>query len=196
MSWTPYDRDRPKKFIEKAIKLFKERDGRVIVEIGCNRMKLNHPIEENNHQCCCDGHSSVLLAQAGGVFYTCDINPDAIKITTEAIQHFPHVNIVLKDGVKFLRNFPMNIDLLFLDFIDVDLPGCAEKHLAAYKAVKRRLHEKTVVIIDDCDVSFVDGKLQPFVEEFGGKGRLLVPHMISEGWKVLEKGRCVILIKE
>ena len=196
MSWTPYDRDKPKPFIDEAIKLFDERKGKVICEIGCMRMRLKHPVDEENHECCCDGHSSLLFARTGKEFYSVDINPKAVALTLEHVNSYRATTEVLcQDGIGFLFGFGKPIDLLFLDGWDVDLNDCAEKHVEAYKAAKHRLHDKSVVIIDDTDVEIRDHNLQPIKEGYGGKGRLLVPLMIKEGWKVHRSGRCTILIK-
>lgn len=194
--WNPYMRDRPKKFIEEAIRLFNERNGKTIIEIGCMRMKINHPIEENHHDCCCDGHSSLLFARTGAVFFSCDIDQRAVSLAREYTKGYPNTNILFKDGIKFLRNFGKPVDLFFIDGWDVDLPNCAEMHAKAYEAAKKKLHKNSVVIIDDTDVDIVDGKLMPVpIELSGGKGRLLVPLMVKDGWKIKMRGRCTILIQ-
>jgi len=195
MSFNPYERDRPKKYIDEAIRIFNERNGKTIVEIGCNRMRLTHPIEENHHECCCDGHSTLILSRTGQTLFSCDIDPRAVELAQETVQSYPKARVLMKDGIKFLRNFGVKIDLLFLDAWDVDHPKCAEKHLEAYDVCKRVLHKDSVVIIDDTDVDIINGKLQPTALEYGGKGRLLVPKMIEDGWKVLMKGRCTLLCR-
>jgi hypothetical protein len=195
MSWTPYDRDRPKKFIDETIRIFNERDGKTIIEIGCMRMRITHPIEENHHQCCCDGHSSLLFARTGKTFYSCDVDPKSVRLAAEAIQSYPNSRVLVKDGIKFLQDFGDKIDLFFLDAWDVNHPQCAEKHLEAYNTAKKVLHANSVVLIDDTDVDIVDKKLQLTKLEYGGKGRLLVPKMVEDGWKVIMKGRCTLLCR-
>jgi len=197
MSWTPLDREPPFAYIREAIRLFNERGGKIIIEIGCMRQRFDHPIEVEPEDCPTrlDGHSTVHYAATDAIFFSCDINPQAVELAKEYTQSRKNTRILQKDGIKFLRNFGKKIDLLSLDFIDVGQPGCAEKHLEAYNACKRVLHEKTVVIIDDCDCDFINGKLQPINSGFGGKGRLLLPKMLKDNWKVHREGRCVILIK-
>ena len=199
MSWTPLDREAPFRYIRRAIELFQERKGNTIVEIGTIRQRFNHPIEEEPEDCPSrlDGHATMHYANVPGAsFWSCDIDAKALRLAREYTAGMGHVTIVGQDGIKFLRNFPVFIDLLSLDFVDVDLPNCAMAHMEAYKVAKPKLRKRTVVIIDDCDVSFIDGKLQPAVEEFGGKGSMVVPRMIKDGWKVVDKGRCVILVRE
>jgi len=197
MSWTPLDRKAPFEFIREAIRLFTERKGKVIIEIGCMRQRFDHPIEEEPEDCPTrlDGHSTVHYAATDAIFYSCDVNPGAVELAKEYTQSRTNTRILMKDGIKFLKNFGRKIDLLSLDAWDVDLSDCAEKHLEAYEACKRVLHKDTVVIIDDTDVSIIDGKLQPVKEGYGGKGRLLVPKMIEDGWRVVRSGRCTILVK-
>jgi hypothetical protein len=195
MSWTPYDRDKPKPFIEKAIELFTQRGGKVILEIGNMRMRLNHPIEENHHKCCCDGHSSVFFARTGCEFYSVDNDYWACEITKEYTKDWPKTRVLCKDGIKFLKNFGKKLDLLFLDGWDVDHPDTAQLHLEAFKIASRVLHEKSIVLIDDTDVDFIDNELRPTKELYGGKGRLVVPTAMNEGWKVIMEGRCTLLSK-
>jgi len=198
MSWSPLDRSAPHEFIKEAIRLFKERKGKVIVEIGCIRQRFSHSLDTEPIDCPSrlDGHSTALFAETGARFYTCDIDPKAIGLAKEYVGELHNVTILQKDGLKFLKTFGQKIDLLALDAFDVDQPGSAQNHLRCYQIAKRRLHKDSIVWIDDTDVDFINGKLQPSPKgEYGGKGRLLVPLMIKEGWKVHRSGRCTILIK-
>ena len=195
MAWTPYDRDKPKKFIEKAVELFTQRKGKVIIEIGNMRMRMKHPIEEDTHECCCDGHSSVFFARTGQEFYSIDNNHNACDITTEYVKDWPKTRVLCKDGLKFLRNFGKKIDLLFLDGLDVDQEGCAQWHLECYKIANRVLKRNSLLMIDDTDVQFIDNELRPTLIPYGGKGELVVPHAINEGWDVVLSGRCTLLSK-
>jgi hypothetical protein len=178
--------------------LFKQRGLSTIVEIGCMRMALKHPIDETHHECCCDGHSSVLWARTGAQFVTVDVNPKAIQTTTEALRGFQNATIRQMDGIQYLRERAQapysSIDLLFLDAWDVDISDCAEQHVRAYDAARPKLHDRSIVMIDDTDVGIVDGKLQP-VQFPGGKGRLLVPYMLTQGWRVYSSGRCAVMIR-
>jgi predicted O-methyltransferase YrrM len=127
-----------------------------------------------------------------------DVNPKAIQTTREALSVFPNATVRQMDGIQYLRERAQapysSIDLLFLDAWDVDISDCAEQHVRAYEAARPKLHEKSIVLIDDTDVNIVDGKLQP-VDFPGGKGRLLVPRMESEGWRVYSGGRCALMIR-
>ena len=58
-----------------------------------------------------------------------------------------------------------------------------EHHLAEIKAAEAKLHDKSIVLIDDCKLSG------------GGKGRLAIDYLCSRGWKILVNSYQVILIK-
>ena len=195
--WNPTMRETPFEYLRFAVQETKRRRGTVIVEIGCMRQRFNHPIEQEPIDCPsrCDGHSTAHFAASGLDVYSVDINRQAVIMTREYVKGYHKTHVIEYDGIKFLRMFSKKIDLLFLDAWDVDLINCAEKHLEAYNTAKKKLAETALIMIDDCDVDMIDGKLQPSLQNYGGKGRLVVPQAMNEGWKVVKKGRCVILSK-
>jgi hypothetical protein len=196
-NWDPTKRDAPFKFLRMAIDELRRRNGKVIVEIGCMRQRFNHPIEVEPDTCPsrCDGHSTVHFASTGLEFFSVDVDKKALDLAAEYTKGRPKTHIVNKDGIAFLKQFGHQIDLLFLDAWDVDRSDCAEKHLEAYNVIKKRLPPRALLMIDDCDVDMIDGKLQPAILNYGGKGELVVPQALNEGWKVMAKGRCVVLSK-
>jgi len=202
MSWSPYDRDAPTAHIKEALRLFKERGGKTIVELGTARMRINHPLEESHHDCCKDGHALLHFAQSGAHVYSCDVDPSAVQIAKEMVASYPKTRVLLKDGHRFLKNFGVAIDLLSLDAWDVDHPQCAYAHLKAYRIAKKALNKSAnpLVLIDDTDVAMVDGKLTPVDPgpeyRSTGKGELVVPEMIKDDWKVLMTGRCTLLTRK
>ena len=88
------------------------------------------------------------------------------------------------DGIDFLKNFPKKIDLLYLDAWDVAPGFYAENHLQAYLHAKDKLHEKSLILIDDTDV------------DEGGKGKWVVPKAIEDGYRVIFNGRQTLLARE
>ena len=60
-----YERGRPKKYLEMTIELFNAIGGKSIVEIGCMRTTLTHPISEMHPECCNDGHSTYFWCTTG-----------------------------------------------------------------------------------------------------------------------------------
>jgi hypothetical protein len=204
LSWDEqtYIRDKPKKYLLETIKLINKHDMKVIVEIGAARQKMEHNInalclkeqrdlEEAGYpipealktDCHCnDGHGSYFWA-----FYTdceiitCDIDETLVKLFKED-ERLKNIKFVLDDGINFLNNFSRKkkIDFLFLDAWDV-VPNTeyAEKHLESYLSIRDNLSDKSLILIDDTDVG----------GEYGGKGKLLIPYLLQDGWKEIFTGR-------
>ena len=59
----------------------------------------------------------------------------------------------------------------------------AKRHLEAFEAAKGKLCETNFILIDDTDVGG------------GGKGSLLVPHLLDQGYITLFTGRQTLLYK-
>ena len=170
-------RDKPHRYMKAALELLGY-GCKTIVEIGSARQRLVHPLHETHHDCCIDGHSTYLWAASRHRVVSVDISQDH----TEIARSIPGVEAVTKDGIEFLREFSEPIDLLFLDAWDVvsETPY-AEKHLEAYLAASGNLALRHVIVIDDTDIAS------------GGKGRLLVPHLLEKGYHRLMSGRQTIL---
>lgn len=177
-------REAPKKYIDQTINYFNKQNGKVIVEIGSMRAVLTHNIDTEKCAMCCDGHSTYLWGKTLAEVYSIDINPDITSIVKYSCKNFKNVNAITQDGIEFLKNFNKPIDLLFLDAWDV-IPGTsyAEKHLEAYEVSKKNLHEKSLILIDDTDVSN------------GGKGKLVIPKALKDGYKIIFSGRQTLLAK-
>ena len=91
-------------------------------------------------------------------------------------------NVYNGDGIKFLKDFKGTIDLLFLDAWDVHYGSpYAEKHLEAYEVAKDKLSKKHIISIDDTDIAN------------GGKGKLLIPHLLNNNYKLIVSGRQTML---
>lgn len=190
-------REKPARFIAQAIELLKEIDGKVIVEIGSMRQDLKHALNEV-HPCCNDGHSSALWAQTGLEFHSVDIDPNCTRIVSKTLAQLGCVSnskAYTTDGIGFLRDFEGTIDLLFLDAWDIGTPSYAESHLEAWEAAKDKLAATHIILIDDTDVDYVGKELEFIDGAMAGKGRLLIPRLIQEGYEVLTAGRQTLLIK-
>lgn len=157
---------------------------RTIVEIGAMRGPLNHPIAAFDPACCMDGHSTAVWAETGLDVHSVDIDPTCILFAELTRRAHPNLHCYTEDGIGFLERFSGDIGLLYLDAWDVD-PGApyAEGHLAAYQAAHTKLAPSCIVQIDDTDIYF------------GGKGELLVPRLIRDGFELLTGGRQTILIR-
>jgi hypothetical protein len=177
------DRGKPKKYLEAAIELFSAMSGKTIIEIGCMRQPMNHPMSEMR-KCCNDGHSTYFWCTTGAQVFSVDIDFKAVRIAKKSIREFKNGKVLWRDGIKFLKKFKGKIDLLFLDAWDV-VPNCqyAENHLLAYLAAKDKLSDRNIIAIDDTDIGN------------GGKGRLLLPVLVAEGYEILVSGRQTIALK-
>lgn len=177
-------RECPTEYLKKAVDQFKSRNGKVIVEIGTMRAVLSHPIDSGHCKGCMDGHSTMWWAMTGAEVYSVDISKESIDLTCRTCENFKNVHAVVQDGIEFLKSFNQPIDLLFLDAWDViDGTPYAEKHLEAYLAAKPHLHEASLILIDDTDIKEC------------GKGRLVIPQAIKDGYKVIFSGRQTLLAK-
>ena len=197
----PNKRDFPADYIKKTLDEYfysiPYPKGNVIVEIGTMRMPLNHPLEEINIECCQDGHSTAWWAQTGKEVYSVDIDPAAIQNCVETLDKLGHqnVHVLNRDGIQFLKDFNKPIDLLFLDAWDVDLPNSCEKHLEAYEVAKSKLHKYSLILIDDTDVERTDKGIV-FANGLSGKGKLVIPKALDEGWEIVLSGRQTLLSRK
>ena len=129
-----------------------------------------------------DGHSTLKFAeyvqQRGGSFYSIDSSKEAIKLSKKLVGEHKDVNIVEALSTEFLESFPDKIDVLYLDSANDEHIGLAE-----YEAAKPKLHEHTIILIDDC--------LQDSAEQ--RKGLLSIPKMLEDGYlKILHEYQCVL----
>lgn len=180
-----YEREKPKRYLELTCDLLRALGGTTIVEIGCMRVKLTHPIDEVQPVCCNDGHSTYVWAATGLNVTSVDISRSAVRKARHSCRSFDNCTILRADGLAFLESFDGKIDFLYLDAWDVKghLPF-AENHLIAYLKAKDKLSENNIISIDDTDIAR------------GGKGRFLVPYLEYEGYEILVRGRQTIALKE
>ena len=116
---------RPNRFLfDETIAAFRERNGRVIVEVGGIR---NRGWRDT------DGHST-LRWPIGATAWSVDTDPAAVKLTRELTADRPDVFCVLADALAFLRAFPIRIDLLYLDGPHPDREDGRRWHFDAYQA--------------------------------------------------------------
>jgi len=180
-----YERGKPKKYLEATLELFKAIEGETIVEIGCMRSPLTHPLTEMHPLCCNDGHSTYFWCTSGAEVVSVDISRAAVKVARKSCKKFKNCKIIRGDGIKFLEKFKKKIDLLFLDAWEaVPDTDYAENHLLAYLKAKPKLNKTHIIAIDDTDIGD------------GGKGRLLIPVLKAEGYQILVQGRQTIALKE
>lgn len=168
--------------------LFKITDQKIIVEIGSIR-------DESYRHKCGDGHSTLLWQRISNEVYSVDVDEAATEITERLTDE--NVNVINQDGIEFLRNFDKKIDLLYLDGWDCGTDQCKENHLEAYRTARPKMSEKSLILIDDCmcKYNFLKPSLLVAMAAAEGKGELVVPEAIKDGFVVERIGYQVLLSK-
>lgn len=152
-----------------------------IVEIGSTRA------HSEKYGYLGDGWITFILLQMAvdtdSILYSVDIDPytswSIDKIFQSAYNSAWAYN---QDGVQFLKEVDEPIHLLVLDAWDVGTPNYKEHHLEAWQAAKYKMAERSYVVIDD--VFPIDGL---------GKGELVLPELIQEGYKYVVQGYTCVL---
>lgn len=152
-----------------AMDIIKSRNLKVMVETGTSR--------KGDKNCVADGCATVLFSRwaeyiPGATFYSVDNNEAAVLESSLSTRQFNCTKVVLSDSVKFLREFPGTIDFLYLDTMDFDSNNprpSQELPLKEIIAAYPKLHDDSVVMVDDCGLAF-GGKcayVELFLKELG-----------------------------
>ncbi|MCX2720469.1 class I SAM-dependent methyltransferase [Lentiprolixibacter aurantiacus] len=161
---------------------------RVIVETGTSREGLKGAKS--------NGAATIVFgtwAKANNAHvHSVDISPKSIaNAEKEVIRQdlADYVSLHTSDSIAFLKTFNESVDLLYLDSYDYsDDPEVQlksqEHHLGEFKAIEAKLHDNTLVLIDDCDLPN------------GGKGKLVIAYMKERGWKIIYEGYQVLLVRD
>ncbi|MBS0604823.1 MAG: class I SAM-dependent methyltransferase [Verrucomicrobia bacterium] len=165
-----------------CLELIEHRGAKTLVETGTAR--------NGTKNCVGDGCSTVIFADwakdHGAALFSVDINPQAINESREAVKRVnPNVQFATQDSIQFLKDFNRPIDFLYLDSYDFELDNPAPSqlhHLNEIKAAYPFLHKDSIIMIDDCDLPH------------GGKGKLAIEFLTSQGWIVLASAYQTILI--
>lgn len=136
-----------------ALNLFLQRNGKVIVETGCQRLAHDW-----------GGGCSTLVfgefcQEFGAELHTVDISEENLDVAKEETERFKtHIRYHQANSIDFLRDFDKQIDLLYLDSVDVDIvPNpvneVARKHqLMELCYAMDKLHDGTIILLDDCNL--------------------------------------------
>jgi hypothetical protein len=180
-----HERGKPLPYLTVTMELIAFFGLKTVVEIGSMRGPMPHRLDEFNPECCNDGHSTLHFASTGAEVFTVDIDPRSAAVLEPYRAEFPNLRVATQDGIVYLRAFRQRIDVLYLDAWDVVAgTGYAEQHLDAYRAALPSLSPRCIVQIDDTDILN------------GGKGRLLIPQMIRDGFHLVTWGRQAILVRD
>jgi hypothetical protein len=175
--WVP--RLPPTKSLAKAASLFEEINGEIIIEIGTG---IHGEMS---------GNSVLVWAKSTTAqkIIAIDLEQARLDEVRNATMQYSNVEVVLADGIQFLQNFSLKIDLLYLDFwvpdIEEDLIGTgrSEAYKQAFLAAKYKMNDRSMILIDDTD------HIAPW------KHTLIVPLARIEGYKVLYTGRQTLLMR-
>lgn len=175
--------------IRATLRLLKARNARCLVETGTARDGLNSTKG--------DGASTIVFglwaSQNHGHLHSVDIDPEAIEKSQQAVDDIglrQSVSLNCSDSIQFLQNFAEPVDFLYLDSYDysrtdVEVQKASQQHhLAEFKAIENKLHETSIVLIDDCN------------RPGGGKGKLVIEYMKSKGWKIHRYKYQALLVRE
>ena len=190
-----------------ALNLLNQRGGKVIVETGCQR-------ERDNWN---DGQSTRVFADYARKhdthLYTVDIKKEYIELAEEIVGN-ESVTYTTMDSIKYIGDFKKNIDLLYLDSVDVPMPEMLKiqersigdiRDLSVDEAVERfgdlllpaqthclneikaalpNLHRDSIILIDD---NWIPG---------GGKPRLAREWLFDNDWELLMDWQQTLWIKK
>ncbi len=173
---------------QKVLDLLDKTQAKVIVETGTSRSGLQGAKG--------DGAATIVFgkwAKENDAFmHSVDISEDSVKgsqteVDTQNLGN--HVRVYLSDSLIFLKEFDQQVDFLYLDSYDYskDLEvqvKSQEHHLKEFKAIEDRLHENTIVLIDDCRLPN------------GGKGKTTIEYMLKNDWKIALDAYQVLLVRK
>ncbi len=174
--------------LRRTLELLDRRKAKVLVETGVARSGLARTRS--------DGASTIVFglwaSRNEASLHSVDIDPAAIETAHSELeeQHLDnYVNLHVSDSVQFLTDFEQPVDFLYLDSFDYDVSDpdkqrqSQEHHLNEFRAIEDRLHDNSIVLIDDCR------------RPGGGKGKLVIPYMQERGWEVAMDKFQVLLLK-
>lgn len=189
-------RDVPFRFMVQTISLvsvlLSKRTDLRIVEIGACTTRLRRPLMENfTADTAC---TTFFLCQLPGRVLSIDISEEARNVIEEAAnEDLFEMNSTLvcykEEAVQFLKKYcekykkrpERKIDVFCLDAFSG--PKASEKNLTAYTAVRKALSKECLILVADTD------------ENGGGKGSLIIPEAIDDGFTVIFQGRMTLLYK-
>jgi hypothetical protein len=174
--------------LRATLKLLESRKAKMLVETGTARGGLARTKAE--------GASTVVFGlwakRHGARLHSVDIEPSSIEQARTAVEETHLTDVVdfhLGDSVTFLSGFDQPVDFLYLDSYDwhhepAIQQACQEHHLKEFEAIESRLHDRSVVLIDDCGVVG------------GGKGKLVIERMLGSGWRTVRSEYQVLLVRK
>ena len=173
---------------KRVLQLLNERNAKTLIETGTSRKGLKGTRN--------DGAATIVFGkwakQNNAKLFSVDISEDSIQGSREELDKqglSQYVSLHLDDSLNFLKNFEEQVDFLYLDSYDysrtdVEIQKASqEHHLKEFKLIEDKLHDNTIVLIDDCGLPG------------GGKGKTVIEYMKTKGWNVVIDAYQVLLLK-
>ena len=163
----------PNESLRIAAGLFNTIEGETIVEIGTG-------IHGDD-----SGNSVLVWANNTNAtnIIAVDPCPDRIAEVDHHTREHSQVKSVLMYGVDYLVEHQSGIDLLYLDFWADSPMGRAEAYRECYLAVKDKMTDNSMILIDDTD------HIHPWKHTF------IVPLAQDDGYQILYEGRQTLLLR-
>ena len=172
----------------KVLKLLEENNAITLVETGTSRKGMRG--------CKKDGAATIVFGkwamENGAKLHSVDISENSVtgsrnEVINQGLEDC--VTVYLNDSLVFLKEFNQTVDFLYLDSYDYSKKDkeiqikSQEHHLKEFQIIEDQLHDKSIVLIDDCKLPG------------GGKGKMVVDYMTKRGWKVLLNKYQILLVK-
>ena len=182
-----YDFRKRRNTFRRCLDLLNKINARTIIETGTSREGL-HGAKSN-------GAATIVFgkwAKLNQAFlHSVDISEKSVSAAQKEVMAqglVDAVQIHLSDSIAFLKIFTEKVDFLYLDSYDYSNDVAVQQksqihHLNEFKAIEEKLHENSIVLIDDCDLPN------------GGKGKLVVDYMLKKGWKVVMNEYQILLVR-
>jgi predicted O-methyltransferase YrrM len=172
----------------KTLKLLDENKAKIMVETGTSRKVIRGSKK--------DGAATIVFGKWAkeneAVLHSVDISEDSVTGSQQEVNKQDLADVVtvhLNDSLKFLKEFDQPVDFLYLDSYDYSKKDkeiqikSQEHHLKEFQIIENQLHDKSIVLIDDCKLPG------------GGKGKMVVDYMLDKGWKILINRYQILLVK-
>jgi predicted O-methyltransferase YrrM len=172
----------------KTLKLLDENKAKIMVETGTSRKGIRGSKK--------DGAATIVFGKWAkeneAVLHSVDISEDSVTGSQQEVNKQDLADVVtvhLNDSLKFLKEFDQPVDFLYLDSYDYSKKDkeiqikSQEHHLKEFQIIENQLHDKSIVLIDDCKLPG------------GGKGKMVVDYMLDKGWKILINRYQILLVK-
>jgi len=182
-----YDFRKRRNTFRKTLELLDKIQAKTIVETGTSREGL-HGAKSN-------GAATIVFGkwakENNAILHSVDISEQSVSNAQKAVDKQElnkWVQLHLSDSIAFLEQITSPVDLLYLDSYDYSNdPEVQIKsqthHLLEFKAIENKLHDNTLVLIDDCDLPN------------GGKGKMVVAYMLENGWVKLMDAYQILLVR-